>query len=338
MVPESTFSRALSEMRYRIQFRFLSIVEAAVAQNAMNRQNPCKGLNRVFFLSSVLGVFPLSYDPDSVLINYRALSISFLIRALCLAGIIHLGTYFFWDWVFSPEDNIDEICVIIQYWATFACIVYIIWNKSELTLLNKYFVKIDSEFMKLGISPSYNVEWLWDVIILVLSLSTFFLVPILLNYDKLTINFCCESLLEAYVAWQCFAVVQPFVQCVRIVGNKLSKVREVFLTLSQSKKYFNTKDKLESTICIYDSLCSTSDLLMDLFSLQLLFVFFMVLLNVIVGSFRLLLTIRTYSKVFDFLSQVLDLTYHIVVCVYITTYCKRTSEEVLLKNLLSIFK
>ncbi|CAH1394842.1 unnamed protein product [Nezara viridula] len=46
-------------------------------------------------------------------------------------------------------------------------------------------------------------------------------------------DFCSECLFEAYVVWLCFAIVQPFVQCVRIVGNKFSKAEEFNSVLNE---------------------------------------------------------------------------------------------------------
>ena len=283
-------------------------------------------LDKSFLLSKLLGCFPFSLNDGRTKVDRKLLGFSLFLKLVFtpqpILNVFQASFIMSRTKVHLTTGTVSFILAVIFSSVSFASYFR---NRKKLDLILRNYEEADEQFKKLGQKPNSKVNLRFDYFMIVLIL----FLPCIRVYvtPRMTWYMVYQLVYLVHVMGSLYMLIQPFV---RIVGNlnaRMNKVKSVLLYICNTVSVKEKDRKLESVIRLYDLLCSTCDVLNEIFSQNLLFVTFMVFFMITTYVYYSMTNV--FGSYFVAIIQGIVASYYSIIICLISIYSDRITEEVL---------
>lgn len=275
-------------------------------------------IQTVFFWPIVSGSFPFSFEKNRSKIDYKYVLWFLLSRTLLAVRAVLISIR-----VINRLDfNSDHIS--IQYVVVFIINVlsffFLFSHRSRIDSLLDRYENANSRFRKLGIVSYVKIDCSFDILMLFISF-----LPIVFSSEIGVLEVGCQS----FLYWSEYTLIRPFIGILRDLGKKITTLR--WTSIKLHKTGIDTEKNLEKITDLFHSLCSTCQIVNDIYSFQLLVLLTMILVNSVINMYYSI-TYVTWGSTDDnesmFIQMVVLLVYYNLLCLTIATICKDTTQKV----------
>ncbi|KAE8573420.1 Gustatory receptor 80b [Halyomorpha halys] len=278
-------------------------------------------LKKVFMISRIAGICPLSFNYGLPQIDYLLLPYSiFVISLVCLQSIRFFiqPPYFVTIKITFITSNILNCLYCCNVVSSYLCYLF---ERSSLRSVFLYFMDAEVYFSKLGKKANYEINLIYDFLLMLFGSTIFF-------YDytqQWKSSFRIVEVIQFhYLMLSGFVTLQPFIKLACLMKNRFRMLNS---TLVELRPYqFRQSEVLETILKLHDILCRACEDLNKCFSFQLLFAVCIFLFNVSIGA-HFIIAEASNTPLFINLFKTITILFHVIRITLLASVCKSTSDE-----------
>ncbi|KAE8573418.1 Gustatory receptor 79a [Halyomorpha halys] len=280
-----------------------------------------KCFKKVFMMSRIAAICPLSFDDGIPRIDYFLIPYSMFVISLVFFQTIRFfiqPPYFTTIKITIITSNILNCLLCCNLVSSYLCLLL---SRGTLKEIFLYFMEADVYFSKLGKKANYEINLIYDFILMSFG-SIIYFCEYSLNWGD---NFRIIEIIHIhYSVLSAFVSVQPFIKLAGLMKNRFRLLNSTFVELSSYK--FGQSEILEIILKLHDILCRACEDLNKSFSVPLLLASCICFFDVFICA-HFIITGASNAPLIHIVFQTSSILFHVIRIALLTNVCKTTSDE-----------